>query len=197
MNPDLLLTPAQFCEKFNACHDGKDFAIKYDTMREVWEACASPSWLLWICSVAKIPLEAKMCRLFACWCARNTPIADGRKTWELLTDERSKNAVLVAERFANGEVTGQELAAARAAARAAAWVAAWDAARDAAWDAALAAALASARAAALAAALAAARDVAADAALAAARAAWDAAGAAQAKELRRNLPNPFPVTAHD
>jgi len=180
MNPDLLLTPAQFCEKFNACHDGKDFAIKYDTMREVWEACASPSWLLWICSVAKIPLEAKMCRLFACWCARNTPIADGRKTWELLTDERSKNAVLVAERFANGEVTGQELAAARAAARAAAWVATWDAAGDAA-DAALAAA----------------RDVAADAALAAARAAWDAAGAAQAKELRRNLPNPFPVTAHD
>ena len=72
--------------------------------------------------------------LFACWCVR--------QVWHLLTDERSRNAVVVAEKYANGDATQEELAAAGdaawAAARVAAWAAAWDArdaARAAAWDA--------------------------------------------------------------
>ena len=73
----------------------------------------------------------RLARLFACWCAR--------QVWHLLTDERSRCAVEIAERYATGGATAAELAAARAAARdaardaarAAAWDAAWDAARDA------------------------------------------------------------------
>ncbi len=72
-------------------------------------------------------------RLWGCWCIRNTPIGDGKTVWDLLTDERSRNAVEVAERFARGEVTREELDAAWAAARAAARDAAGDAARAAAW----------------------------------------------------------------
>ncbi|WP_261524068.1 hypothetical protein [Burkholderia multivorans] len=71
-------------------------------------------------------------RLFAVWCARQVE--------HLMEDHRSKDALNVAERFANGDASGEELAAAwsaaRAAARAAAWAAAWDAARYAAGDAA-------------------------------------------------------------
>ena len=70
-------------------------------------------------------------RLFACWCVRHTPLTDGRVVWDLLTDERSRRAVEVSERFAGGEATPQALAAAGYAARDAAGNAAWDAARDA------------------------------------------------------------------
>ena len=69
-------------------------------------------------------------RLFAVDCARQVQ--------HLMTDPRSLAALDVAERFANGLATSEELDAARDAARAAARAAAWDtaraAARAAAWD---------------------------------------------------------------
>ena len=55
-------------------------------------------------------------RLFAVWCAR--------RVQHLMTDPRSIAAIDVAERYANGEATDEELAAA--------WAAAWAAAGDAA-----------------------------------------------------------------
>ena len=55
-------------------------------------------------------------RLWACWCIRNTSISGGRTVWDLLSDPRSRNAVETAERFARGEATREELAAAWAAA---------------------------------------------------------------------------------
>ena len=79
-------------------------------------------------------------RLFAVWCARQVQ--------HLMSDPRSIAALEVAERFANGAATSDELATARAAAGAAAWAAAgaaaWAAARAAAGDAPMAAAWAAA-----------------------------------------------------
>ncbi|NTZ82236.1 hypothetical protein FCJ61_04180 [Burkholderia metallica] len=98
-------------------------------------------------------------RLFTVWCARQVE--------HLMEDQRSKDALNVAERFANGDASDEELADA------------WDAARDAAWAAWADAG--AARAAAGDAARAAAGDAAGAAAGDAARAAaWDAAGAAGA-----------------
>ena len=71
----------------------------------------------------------KTLRLFACWCVREY-------CWDKLDDERSKNAVIVSEKYANGEATIEELNSAGDAARYAAWDAAWYAARYSAWDAA-------------------------------------------------------------
>ena len=62
-------------------------------------------------------------RLFAVWCARQVQ--------HLMPDSRSLACLEVAERFANGEASAEELAAARAAAEAPAR----DAARTAAWAA--------------------------------------------------------------
>ena len=124
-------------------------------------------------------IDDRTLRLFAVWCARESmKLADN-------PDPRSIAACDVAERYANGEATKDELAAARDAARAASvWAAAWDAAWDAAWAAAWYAASAAARAAARAAAWAAARDAARDAARAAA---WYAAWAAQVEKLKEML----------
>ena len=67
----------------------------------------------------------KEIRLYAVWCAQQVQ--------HLIKDPRSIDALDVAERFANGTASNEELAAAGAAAWAAAWDAAW-AARAAAGD---------------------------------------------------------------
>jgi hypothetical protein len=97
---------------------------------------------LWCCQAE--PHLAAIWRRYAVWCARQAQ--------HLITDERSLDALNVAERHANGQATDQELAAAwdaasaaardaQIAARSAAW-----AARNAAWAAASAAASATASA---------------------------------------------------
>ena len=85
---------------------------------------------LWCCRAE--PQYNRQWRLFAVWCARQVQ--------HLMTDQRSLDALDVAERHAIGQATEKELSAA--------WVAAWAAARGtvgnaawaAAWDAAWAAA---------------------------------------------------------
>ena len=115
---------------------------------------------IWCCRAE--PKYDRQWRLYAVWCAR--------RVQHLTTDPRSVAALDVAERYARGEASDEELAAARDAAGDAwaaardAWAAArdaWDVARDA-WDAAEKTTWAAAR----------------DAACAAAGAAWAARAAA-------------------
>ena len=200
----LNLIPAEFCEAAKACAEGRDWALSQPSMADVWDNCPRVDWLLWIVDKMGKRPDDRTLRSFAVWCARNTPLSDGRKTGDLLTDPRSLAALEVAERFADGQATNDELYAAQdaawdaardaaqAAARAAARDAAQAAAQAAAWDAAPAAARGAARAAAWDAARDAVRDAARDAAQAAAwAAAWDAAWDAQAAHLRTLVPNPF------
>lgn len=159
------LTVAEFCDRHDACSEGCTWALaNCKTMREAWDT-AKPEWVLWIATRPGV-LPDRTIRLLAVQFARTVE--------HLTTDERSRNALNVAERHANGQATDEELAAARdaasaaasaaarAAASAATWAAAWDAAWAAAWDAARAAASA---------------------------AAWDAAWDAFAKMIRQHEPN--------
>ena len=169
----------EFCDTHHACSEGRDWALANCTdMADAWGKL-QPEWLLWVATQPGV-LDDRTLRLFACWSVR--------QVWHLLSAERSRNAVEVAERFANGEATAEELTAARAAAwaaardaaRAAAWDVAWDAARDAIWDAVW--------------------DAVWDVAWDAARdtiwgAVWDAVWNAQTQWLRDNVPNPFSGTA--
>ena len=179
ISPETKLTPKQFCDATHACENGVEYALTQPDMAAVWDNCPRVDWLLWIADKVGCMPDDKTLRLFAVWCVRETPLGDGRKVFDLLTDDRSKNSLLISEKYANGNATQRELAAARTAA----WFSAWDAA------------LAAAQAAAWFSALAAARDAARDAALAAARAAaWSSAYTHQANHLRTLIKNPFKET---
>ena len=165
----MTLTIEQFCDKFKACREGREWALyNCKDMDEVWQ-WAKPDWMLWIATREGVLTDMEL-RLFAIRCARQVQ--------HLMDDQRSINALDVAELHINGFATDEELTAARAAADAA-WVAAaaaWDAdwaaaaARAAAWASSGAYAAAAADADSAAAAVAA--RAAADAARAAANAAW-------------------------
>ena len=163
MSDLLTMSPAEFCEATKACAEGREWALTQPTMAELWDNCPRADWLLWISNKLGQSPDDRTLRLFAVWCARNTPLGDGRKTGDLLTDPRSLAALEVAERYAHGNASQEELVSARDAAEDAAGYArdaAWDAARDAAWAAA-------------------------------GYAAGYAAGSAQADHLRTLVPNPF------
>ena len=129
----------KYLQTLDACEDAVAFAATCPSLKRAWETCPRPDWMLWLLGHVGFD-NPRMFRLFACWCVRNTILVDGRKVWDLLTDKRSRDAVGIAERYAVGDASLEELAAARDAAWDAAGDAARDAAgaaaRDAAWDAA-------------------------------------------------------------
>jgi hypothetical protein len=119
--------PADWLRHRGACSEGYEFAMKHKTMAEVWAKCPRADWMLWMVRELRVTLDPKAARLFACACVRGTPVDDTRTVWDLLKDPRSRTAVEVAERFANGKATAEELAVARQAAAYAAAYAAADA----------------------------------------------------------------------
>ena len=157
---------SDFLRQHGACIEGAKWALSVSKdMADVWDAMIEQGkyeWLVWTATRPGV-FSDSILRKLVCRFIRETPIADGRKIWDLLTDERSRKAVEVAERYAEGKATYEELEAAFVAANAA-YVAAYDAAYVAAYIAARASAYAD-------------RDVAYTAAYAAA-AAYDAARAA-------------------
>lgn len=96
----------------NACHDGKKFLLSQKSLKDAWLNCKDSEWMLW--ALDRIGYKNdRAIRLFACKCACDTPLRDGRVTYELLTDERSKKAIEVAMLYAVGRATEEERAAAR------------------------------------------------------------------------------------
>jgi hypothetical protein len=185
-----------FLKKHDACTGGAKWALSIgEDMADVWDAMIEQGkrdWLLWTATRPGVFPDSSL-RKLACRFVRETPLHDGRKVWDLLTDARSRNAVEVAEAYTDGKATYEELQTAYTAAYAAyaadaADAAAYAAARDAAYAAADAAD-AAARAA-----DAAARDAAYTAAYAADADAYDAAAddakAAQAQMIAE-MGNPF------
>jgi hypothetical protein len=199
-----------FLKEHNACIAGAKWALSISgDMADVWDAMIKQDrhdWLIWTATRPGV-FSVSILRKLACRFVRETPLTDGRKVWDLLTDERSRKAVEVAERYADGKATDGELQAARAAAyaayaayvaRAAAYVArvADHAAADAAARAAARAAYAAAYAAYAAAYAAYADDVADYAAVrasacAADAAAYDAAAKEAQTQMIAELGNPF------
>ena len=121
----------------NPCYNPQDRygnppATFYDLMCDERVPANDRIWAFANCTL--IPDNIK--RVAAVRFVRETPLVDGRFVVNLLTDERSLNALNVVVQYAQGLATDEDLDAACAAARYAAMDAAWDAARYAAMDAA-------------------------------------------------------------
>ena len=112
-----------FLKKHEACTEGAKWALSIgEEMDVVWNAMVEQGkydWLLWTATRPGV-FSDSILRKLACRFVRETPLADGRKVWDLLTDERSRKTVEVAEFYANGKATNGELQAAYATAYAAA-----------------------------------------------------------------------------
>ena len=132
-------------EQYKPCLLGLAYRKKYASFKEAWEQCSRGDWMLWI--AAKIAIDIKLLTLAKGYSAKTV--------YHLMTDDKSKNAVIAAINFGRGLITLAELkesadAAADVAADvayAAAAAAAADAAADVAADANAAAAAADANAA--------------------------------------------------
>ena len=136
----------EILQELDACDEAVEWAKGYESLEHAWNECKHSDWMLWLDRKMDLFTD-KQRRLMACRFVRETPIGEGKTVWDLLTDERSRNAVVVSERYANGEATVDELSTASDAAKTAssaaasgardasaadgaAWAAAW-----AAWDA--------------------------------------------------------------
>jgi hypothetical protein len=187
---------ADLLRTVGACDEARYWARPYESPAAAWEACEQPEWMLWALDRCGL-WDDRLARRFMAWCARSTPLLDGRTTWDLLTDGRSRAAVEIAERMAAGE---EIESAARSMAESAAWSAAESMAASAARSATESAAASAARSPTESAA----ESTAWSAAWSAARSptgpaawpptgpsAWSAARSAQAKILRQFFGNPF------
>jgi hypothetical protein len=163
--------------RLGACEDGRESTRDYDTIGDWWMTINRADWMLWLAE--RLGLDERRLRLFAVWCARQVQ--------HLMTDDRSINALDVAECHAHGDATDEETRAAWAAEAAAR--AAEAAARVAEAAAGAARAGVPAEAAVWAAGAAAwVAEAAAEAAAAEAAAAARAARAAQSDKLREMFP---------
>ena len=129
-----------------ACANGIADGRRYDTCTDWWRGTQRSDYMLWLLEAVAYPDDRKL-RLLACRVVRETRVDDTRTVWDLLTDDRSRKAVEVAEQYTVGEATKDELEAAESeasdaassAATSAEWAAATVAAAVAATSASVAA----------------------------------------------------------
>jgi len=80
--------------------DFKKLARSKNSLAEIWEACPRSDWMLWMLDCIEFK-PATGLRLFACYCARQSPIIE--------SDLRLVNCIAASERFAKGEAEPAEL----------------------------------------------------------------------------------------
>lgn len=110
-------------EKYRPCSEALRFRMQYQTFKEAWAECPRGDWMLWIAQ--RVGVDLRTLTRAKALCALTVR--------HLMKDERSVRACEVALKFADGEATREELAAA-------AYAAADADADDAAYAAAAAAA---------------------------------------------------------
>jgi len=115
-------------ERINACDEARAWALTRPNLQTAWTNCKRSDWMIWLLARTTIDFNSPKLRLMACDFAESVLhlVPKG--------EDRPKAAIEIARKFANGEVTREEMAAARDAAedaaRAAGGAAAWDTQSD-------------------------------------------------------------------
>lgn len=122
------VTTRYFCRKYRACVVGAKFALRFESMHDCYAALLngkagdhSAEWAIWATTRKGVMTDRDL-RLFTIRCAR--------RVQHRMTDQHSIDALDVAERYANGEATEEELNAALDAAwyaEYAEWYSSWNA----------------------------------------------------------------------
>lgn len=86
-------------ESLNPCKTGAIWVAAQSSYQSAWETCDRGDWMLWIAKQRRVDS-----RKFA-----GAKSACARLVVHLMTDKRSVDAVVAAERFAKGEVSVSEL----------------------------------------------------------------------------------------
>lgn len=89
-------------EKYGTCGEAIQFRNKYNNFKEAGENCPRGDWMLWIAKRCGVDLQTLI--LAKALCAKTVI--------HLMKDQRSIDAVNVAERFGNGQANIDELKAA-------------------------------------------------------------------------------------
>lgn len=100
----------------------KNAATIYDTrwavsisnnMADIWDTMIKQNkydLLIWVIINTRCRILSKtVLRKLACQFVRETPLLNGHKVWDLLTNECSRKAVEVAEKYANRKTTSTKL----------------------------------------------------------------------------------------
>lgn len=79
----------------------------YTSLDKAWQACERPDWLLWALTYRNdgYALTKKQLIAIGVRMIRETPLNDGRTFFDLLTDQRSIDAVTIAEQYIVGDAT--------------------------------------------------------------------------------------------
>ena len=97
MKPSLL-------KQLNACTSGREWADAQIDYKTAWENCERGDWMLWIAQKQNIDIRILTKAKVEC----------AKLVEHLMKDERSINALRVAEKFADGLATREEMGAAYA-----------------------------------------------------------------------------------
>jgi len=104
----IMKTFKQVLEEINACSEALEW-VGDRTLEQAWNDCHRGDWMLWLAH--KKGVDSRKLTLAKARCAR--------LIFHLMKDERSRNAVEVAEKYGLGEAAREELDAAAATATAA------------------------------------------------------------------------------
>lgn len=107
---------------------------RFATFTDWWRATDRSYYMLEMLAQMEYSDDRRM-RLIACRFVREVKVGMDRTGWELLTDERCRNAIVVAERYTKGEASPKELAESRRAAWNAVMTMKEGEAQNAAWGA--------------------------------------------------------------